>query len=98
MYAPVAQWIEHWPPKPCAQVRFLPGAPRNNGFVRDTQVSSIDLSRDCPVDREKLRHFAPFDPHSSIACVKFHTQVNPFSAFTEATARVTLSMLLTATV
>lgn len=24
--APVAQWIEHWFPKPCAQVRFLPGA------------------------------------------------------------------------
>ncbi len=25
--APVAQWIEHWIPNPCAQVRFLPGAP-----------------------------------------------------------------------
>ena len=24
--APVAQWIEHWFPKPCAQVRSLPGA------------------------------------------------------------------------
>ena len=26
-FAPVAQGIEHWPPKPCAQVRLLPGAP-----------------------------------------------------------------------
>lgn len=25
--APVAQWIEHWPPEPCAQVRFLSGVP-----------------------------------------------------------------------
>lgn len=25
--APVAQWIEHRIPNPCAQVRFLPGAP-----------------------------------------------------------------------
>ena len=25
--APVAQWIEQWFPKPCAQVRFLPGVP-----------------------------------------------------------------------
>ena len=26
-HAPVAQWIEHRIPNPCAQVRFLPGAP-----------------------------------------------------------------------
>lgn len=24
--APVAQWIEQWPPEPCAEVRFLSGA------------------------------------------------------------------------
>jgi len=29
--APVAQWIEHRFPKPCAQVRFLPGAPSDTG-------------------------------------------------------------------
>ncbi len=23
--APVAQWIEQWPPEPCAYVRFVPG-------------------------------------------------------------------------
>ena len=23
--APVAQWIEQWPPEPCAGVRFAPG-------------------------------------------------------------------------
>jgi hypothetical protein len=27
LQAPVAQRIEHWPPKPCAQVRLLSGAP-----------------------------------------------------------------------
>ena len=25
-YASVAQWIEQWPPEPCAEVRFLSGA------------------------------------------------------------------------
>ena len=25
VYAPVAQWIEHWTPVPCAEVRFLSG-------------------------------------------------------------------------
>src|SRR6266480_1319755 len=35
--APVAQWIEHWFPKPGAQVRFLPGAsPRS----RDQNVAA----------------------------------------------------------
>ncbi len=26
IHVPVAQWIEQWPPEPCAQVRFLSGA------------------------------------------------------------------------
>ena len=26
-FAPVAQGIEHWFPKPCAHVRIMPGAP-----------------------------------------------------------------------
>ncbi len=32
--APVAQGIEHRFPKPCAQVRILPGAPDNRRSVR----------------------------------------------------------------
>ncbi len=31
--APVAQRIEHWPPKPGAAVRVRPGAPLLNGAL-----------------------------------------------------------------
>jgi len=37
-HAPVAQWIEHRFPKPCAQVRFLPGARRAAGTRRSVTV------------------------------------------------------------
>ena len=34
--APVAQWIEHWPPEPCAVVRFHSGVP---DFMRVLQLA-----------------------------------------------------------
>ena len=34
-FAPVAQWIEQWFPKPRAQVRFLPGALSNGATTSD---------------------------------------------------------------
>ncbi len=37
--APVAQWIEHWPPEPEAKVRFLPGVPIDDGDARLTMLS-----------------------------------------------------------
>ena len=32
-YAPVAQWIEHRPPEPCAVVRFHSGVPQSKTDV-----------------------------------------------------------------
>ena len=41
-YAPVAQWIEQWPPTPCAMVRFHSGAPPSDP---EGQIASHFLER-----------------------------------------------------
>ena len=50
--APVAQRIEHWFPKPCAQVRFLAGVPNNlnlaGASIRPTRLDIMsECSREC---------------------------------------------------
>jgi hypothetical protein len=42
LYALVAQWIEHWPPKPCAQVRLLSGAPNAHPDIEKENDSGED--------------------------------------------------------
>ncbi len=43
VYAPVAQWIEQWFPKPCARVRFPPGAHSNTSAERPSSIMRMDV-------------------------------------------------------
>ena len=55
-FAPVAQWIERRFPKPCAQVRFLPGAlfaAARSGEARNAVWDDIDVG---------VRAFSPHPP------------------------------------
>ncbi len=40
--APVAQWIERWPPEPEAQVRFLPGVFTEHRFDPSVKSGMVD--------------------------------------------------------
>ena len=47
----VAQGIEHWFPKPCAQVRFLPRAHNGGSYSEESYVVLIGVKSEAPTSK-----------------------------------------------
>ena len=58
-YAPVAQWIEHRPPEPGAQVRFLSGVPKSR---------HVSFCKQRPIYRDFLQRVLSFFDIGFSAC------------------------------